>query len=450
MTTIHATDGGTVAYAKGAPEVILDACTHELTGNGPAKLTDARREALAQEARGMAAMALRVLGIARKDDSAERDAETGMTFLGLAGMIDPPRQEAKEAIARCHNAGIRVAMITGDHPVTAEAIARELGLLRKGRVVTGAELDAMNDETLRKDVHAIDVFARVSPSHKLRVVGLLQELGEITAMTGDGVNDAPALKKADIGIAMGITGTDVSKEAASMTLTDDNFASIVAAVEEGRGIFDNIRKYLLYLLSSNVAEILAIGAASAIGLPSPLTAVQILYINLVTDGLPAMALSVEAPEKDLMRRSPRDPRASVFNRAFLTLMTASSTWAAVRVLAVYSWALHTGRAVDTAMTMAFFTLMFGEFAESFVFRSLLQPTWKGLFANKWLLLAIGVQLPLIPLMYAVPVFHQALGLATLTPYDWLEVVVSALLTVVVMDTVKWILRRLQGKAGWKI
>ncbi len=341
-------------------------------------------------------------------------------------------------------------MITGDHPVTAEAIARELGLLRKGRVVTGAELDAMNDETLRKDVHAIDVFARVSPSHKLRVVGLLQELGEITAMTGDGVNDAPALKKADIGIAMGITGTDVSKEAASMTLTDDNFASIVAAVEEGRGIFDNIRKYLLYLLSSNVAEILAIGAASAIGLPSPLTAVQILYINLVTDGLPAMALSVEAPEKDLMRRSPRDPRASVFNRAFLTLMTASSTWAAVRVLAVYSWALHTGRAVDTAMTMAFFTLMFGEFAESFVFRSLLQPTWKGLFANKWLLLAIGVQLPLIPLMYAVPVFHQALGLATLTPYDWLEVVVSALLTVVVMDTVKWILRRLQGKAGWKI
>jgi Ca2+-transporting ATPase len=450
MTTIHATDGGTVAYAKGAPEVILDACTHELTGNGPAKLTDARREALAQEARGMAAMALRVLGIARKDDSAERDAETGMTFLGLAGMIDPPRQEAKEAIARCHNAGIRVAMITGDHPVTAEAIARELGLLRKGRVVTGAELDAMNDDTLRKDVHAIDVFARVSPSHKLRVVGLLQDLGEITAMTGDGVNDAPALKKADIGIAMGITGTDVSKEAASMTLTDDNFASIVAAVEEGRGIFDNIRKYLLYLLSSNVAEILAIGAASAIGLPSPLTAVQILYINLVTDGLPAMALSVEAPEKDLMRRSPRDPRASVFNRAFLTLMTASSTWAAVRVLAVYSWALYTGRAVDTAMTMAFFTLMFGEFAESFVFRSLLQPTWKGLLANKWLLLAIGVQLPLIPLMYAVPVFRQALGLATLTPYDWLEVTVSALLTVVVMDTVKWILRRLQGKAGWKI
>lgn len=450
MTTIHARGDGSVAYAKGAPEVILGACSHERTAGGVAPLTDARRQQLLLEARGMAGVALRVLGVAEKEGATVDDVETGLAFLGLVGMIDPPRSEAKEAIARCVAAGIGVKMITGDHPVTAEAIGRELGLLRKGNVVTGAELDAMPQDAFMREVRSIDIFARVSPSHKLRVVTALQELGHVVAMTGDGVNDAPALKKADIGIAMGITGTDVSKEAAAMTLTDDNFASIVAAVEEGRGIFDNIRKYLLYLLSSNVAEIVAIGAASAMGLPSPLTAVQILYINLVTDGLPAMALSVEPPENDLMRRPPRDPDAGVFNRAFLTLMSASSAWAAVRVLAVYWWALHTGRDTETAMTMAFFALMFGEFAESFVFRSLLRPTWEGLFSNKWLLLAIGLQLPLIPLMYAFPIVRQALGIASLAPYDWLEVVVSALLTVIVMDTVKFVLRGLQGRKGWAI
>lgn len=450
MTTIHARGDGSVAYAKGAPEVILSACSHERTAAGVAPLTDARRQQLLLEARGMAGVALRVLGVAEKEGATVDDVETGLAFLGLVGMIDPPRSEAKEAIARCVAAGIGVKMITGDHPVTAEAIGRELGLLRKGNVVTGAELDAMPQDTFMREVRSIDIFARVSPSHKLRVVTALQELGHVVAMTGDGVNDAPALKKADIGIAMGITGTDVSKEAAAMTLTDDNFASIVAAVEEGRGIFDNIRKYLLYLLSSNVAEIVAIGAASAMGLPSPLTAVQILYINLVTDGLPAMALSVEPPENDLMRRSPRDPDAGVFNRAFLTLMSASSAWAAVRVLAVYWWALHTGRDTETAMTMAFFALMFGEFAESFVFRSLLRPTWEGLLSNKWLLLAIGLQVPLIPLMYAIPLVREALGLAALAPYDWLEVVVSALLTVVVMDTVKFLLRRVQHRKEWAI
>jgi Ca2+-transporting ATPase len=286
MTTMHERNGNVTAYAKGAPEILLESCVSELTAAGVVPLTDARRETIAQDARGMAAVALRVLGVATKENISLEDAEKGLTFLGLVGMIDPPRSEAKEAIARCHSAGIRVAMITGDHPVTAEAIGRELGLLRKGRVVTGAELDAMNEDALRRDVHVIDIYARVSPSHKLRVVTALQALGEVVAMTGDGVNDAPALKKADIGIAMGITGTDVSKEAATMTLTDDNFASIVAAVEEGRAIFDNIRKYLMYLLSANMSEIVVMGIASVFGLPAPLTAVQILYVNLVTDGLP--------------------------------------------------------------------------------------------------------------------------------------------------------------------
>lgn len=235
-----------------------------------------------------------------------------------------------------------------------------------------------------------------------------------------------------------------------MTLTDDNFASIVAAVEEGRGIFDNIRKYLLYLLSSNFAEIAIIGVAFAANLPSPLTAVQILYINLVTDGLPAMALSVEVPERDIMHRRPRNTRSGVFNRAFLVLMASSSIWAALRVLFVYAWALHTGRTVETAMTMAFFALMFGEFAESFVFRSFLRPTWNNLFGNRWLIAAIAIQLPAIPLMFAFPTLRHALGIATLTPLDWGEVIISALLTIVVMDTVKYFLRKAQGSPKWMI
>ena len=235
-----------------------------------------------------------------------------MTFLGLLGMIDPPRSEAIAAIQKCEAAGIKVVMITGDHPLTARAVAGELGLLKANRVVTGKELDALSDEQLAIDVEQIDVYARVSPAHKLRVVTAVQKRGRVVAMTGDGVNDAPALKKADIGIAMGITGTDVSKEAAAMILTDDNFASIVAAVEEGRGIVGNIKKYLMFLLSSNIGEIGLMTGTSLLGLPLPLTAVQILYVNLATDGLPALALAVDPPEDDLMLRPPRNPRTGIF------------------------------------------------------------------------------------------------------------------------------------------
>ena len=237
-------------------------------------------------------------------------------------MSDPPRPEASRAIETCERAGIKPILITGDHALTAEAVARELGVLKRGRIVTGAELDAMSDEELQRQVEQIEVYARVSPAHKLRVVTAWQSKGHYVAMTGDGVNDAPALKKADIGVAMGITGTDVTKDAAAMTLTDDNFASIVAAVEEGRGVFSNIKKYLMYLLSSNVGEIGLMAGASLLGLPLPLTAVQILYVNLATDGLPALALAVDPPEADLMRRPPRDPRAGIFTRPVVTLMLA--------------------------------------------------------------------------------------------------------------------------------
>ncbi|HSO59514.1 MAG TPA: HAD-IC family P-type ATPase, partial [Desulfobacterales bacterium] len=274
MTTLHDAPAGVVAYAKGAPEMLLNSCALQLTESGETLLDAAGKEKFLEAARRMAMEALRVLAIAYKPGAAIEDAEREMTFLGLVGMIDPPRPEAKAAIQTCEQAGIKTVMITGDHPLTAQAVARELGLLKTGRVVTGAELEAMSDVEFEREAEKIDVYARVSPAHKLRVVSALQKKGHIVAMTGDGVNDAPALKKADIGVAMGITGTDVSKEAAAMTLTDDNFASIVAAVEEGRGIFGNCKKYLMYLLSANTSELLIMVGAALLGLPMPLTAVQ--------------------------------------------------------------------------------------------------------------------------------------------------------------------------------
>ncbi len=444
MTTIHARGDSSVAYAKGAPEVLLDACAHEWTAGGAVPLTEARRQELALEARGMAAVALRVLGVAEKEHATVDDAEMGLTFLGLVGMIDPPRLEAKEAIARCVAAGIGVKMITGDHPVTAEAIGRELGLLRKGTVVTGTELDAMDEGTFKRELRSIDIFARVSPSHKLRVVTALQELGEVTAMTGDGVNDAPALKKADIGIAMGITGTDVSKEAASMMLTDDNFASIVAAVEEGRAIFDNIRKYLMYLLSANMAEIIVMGIASAFGMPAPLTAVQILYVNLVTDGLPAMALAVDPVERDLMHRPPRDPRKSIFSPIVLALMGTSALYAAAATLSVFLWALGTGRSSTTATTMTFMTLMLMEFCKAYVFRHPLRSAFRSPFGNAWLNASVLAQLLPAGLILTVPFLQNAFSTEPIDRIEWIVVLVAVAGLLPVMELAKFVLRRTKG------
>jgi Ca2+-transporting ATPase len=280
-------------------------------------------------------------------------------------------------------------MITGDHPVTAQAVARELGLLNNGgRVVTGAELEEMSDELLVRDVQDISVYARVSPAHKLRVVGAWQKRGHIAAMRGDGVNDAPALKKADIGIAMGITGTDVTKEAAAMTLIDDNFASIVAAVEEGRGVFGNIKKYLMYLLSSNIGEIGLMAGSALLGLPLPLTAVQILYVNLATDGLPALALSVDPPENDLMKRDPRDPRSGIFTRPVVTLMILGGLWSTLVNLGLFTWAVQSGRSLAQAMTMTFVSLVLIQFFKAYNYRSDRISVLKKPFANKWLNLAI--------------------------------------------------------------
>ncbi len=444
MTTIHEAGGKLTAYAKGAPEIILDGCDFLLTANGIAPLDASGRELILTQAQILASEALRVLGVASKSDVTLENAEHGMTFLGLAGMIDPPRPEAKAAIALCSEAGIHTVMITGDHPVTARAVAYELGMLQHGgHVVTGAELEEITDDQLLHDVENISVYARVSPLHKLRVVTAWQARGHIAAMTGDGVNDAPALKKADIGIAMGITGTDVTKEAAAMTLTDDNFASIVAAVEEGRGVFGNIKKYLMYLLSSNIGEIGLMAGAALLGLPMPLTAVQILYVNLATDGLPALALSVDPPEKDLMRRKPRDPRTGVFTRPVVVLMVMGGLWSAIINLGLFTWALNSGRSINEAMTMTFVSLVLIQFFKAYNFRSDRHSVLDKPFMNKWLNLAVGWEIILLILIVYLPFLHEAFSTYSLPWIDWLIVGGLAVTIVPVLEVTKWAERR-----GW--
>lgn len=443
MTTLHSVAEGVTAYAKGAPEVILDSCERQSTADGETRIDAASRTVILETVRHMASEGLRVLAVADKADATLENAERDMTFLGLVGLIDPPRPEAKAAIQTCEHAGIRVVMITGDHPITAQAIARELGLLKTSRVTSGADLEAMSEAEFARDVENIDIYARVSPVHKLRVVTALQQKGHIVAMTGDGVNDAPALKKADIGIAMGITGTDVAKEAAAMTLTDDNFASIVAAVEEGRGIFGNIKKYLMYLLSSNIGEIGLMAGATLLGLPLPLTAVQILYVNLATDGLPALALAVDPPEPYLMRRKPRNPRTGIFTRPVITLMTVGGLWSMLVNLGLFAWALNSGRGTAEAITMTFVSLVLIQFFKAYNFRSdrlsvLIRP-----FANRWLNWAILWEIVLLFVVVYVPALHEPLGTFSLPLVDWVIVVGLALTISPVLEAAKWMERR-----GW--
>ncbi|MGQ9548320.1 MAG: cation-translocating P-type ATPase [Roseiflexus sp.] len=445
MTTLHQTAKGATAYAKGAPEVILEGCNFVLSTDGIQPLNDDGRKQIMRQAQEMASQALRVLGVAFKPGATPDNAATGMTFLGLIGMIDPPRPEARDAIATCVQAGIRPVMITGDHPLTAQAIARDLGLLDGGRIVAGAELETMSDEQLKRQVQNIGVYARVSPAYKLRVVTAWQANGHIVAMTGDGVNDAPALKRADIGVAMGITGTDVTKEAAAMTLTDDNFASIVAAVEEGRGVFSNIKKYLMYLLSSNIGEIGLMAGATLLGLPLPLSAVQILYVNLATDGLPALALAVDPPEEDLMKRKPRNPRVGIFTRPVVTLMTLGGVWSALINLGLFIWALNSGRGLEQAMTMTFVALVLIQFFKAYNFRSDRHSVLRRPFANKWLNLAIIWELILLSLIVYLPFLHDAFGTYALSVTDWLIVAGLAVTVVPVLEIAKWMERR--GRFG---
>jgi Ca2+-transporting ATPase len=443
FTTLHDTPRSVVAFAKGAPEVILESCTRQLSATGATELDTDARQALLAAAQQLAGEALRVLAIARRSDATLETAEREMTFLGLVGMIDPPRPEVKRAVQTCVEAGVKPVMITGDHPVTAQAIARELGMLTTGRAITGAELEAMDDAELDHQVEDIQVYARVSPAHKLRVVTAFQHRGHSVAMTGDGVNDAPALKKADIGIAMGITGTDVTKEAAAMTLTDDNFASIVSAVEEGRGVFGNIKKYLMYLLAANLGEIGLLVGASLLGKPLPLSAVQILYVNLATDGLPAIALSVDPPERDLMSRPPRGRETGIFSRPVVTLIVIGGVASSLITLGHFTWALSSGIVLAEAMTMTFATLVLIEFFKAYSYRSDRHSVLEGILANKWLNLAILWELLMLALVINVPFLRDAFGTTSLSAEEWLRIGGLAFLIVPVLETTKWLLRR-----GW--
>ena len=390
----------------------------------------------------MASRALRVLALADREQPRPADGtyeEAGLTFAGLVGMIDPPRDEVKEAVRKCRDAGIRPIMITGDHPATALAIARELHIAAENdRVVTGQELNDMSDDDLAAAVDQIPVYARVSAEHKLRVVQAWKSRGQVVAMTGDGVNDAPAVKAADIGIAMGVAGTDVTKEASDMVLTDDNFASIVNAVEEGRGIFDNIQKFVHYLLSCNAGEVLLMFFAALIGWPVPLMAIQILWINLVTDGLPALALGMEPPERDIMSRKPRPPREPVITLERGLLILFHGTLVAA-VAAIGFWVVYQGDEghLARARTVAFCITAYAQLFYSVGCRSQRYTMPElGLFSNPHLFWAIAVsgllQLSVVTLPFAQPVFEVATHLG----WEWALVFGLALAPVTIVEATK--------------
>lgn len=452
MTTIHRSPRNQIAFMKGAPEVVLQASGSFSRGGKEERLTPQVRERILDVAHEMAGEALRVLGLAYRTlpDGEELDEsiEEGMVFLGLVGMIDPPREEVKEAITTCEEAGIKTVMITGDHQVTAEAIAAELGIKKGRAVVNGHQLDQLGQREYDAMIEGVDVYARVSPAHKLKIVTALQSRNHVVAMTGDGVNDAPALKQADIGIAMGITGTDVTKEAADMVLTDDNFASIVAAVEEGRGIYGNIKKYLIYLLSCNLGEILLMAAAILfgpfLGLPAgviPLIAIQILYVNLATDGLPAIALSLDPPEADLMERAPRPKGETVFTPAVLRYLVGAGVWTAVVALAVFIWAIHAGRGEVEARALCFVTLILVQFFNAFNCRSERRSLFLiGVFANWWLWLAILWECAILALLLYVPILQRSFRTFPLDAGDWLIVIASASTIFIAAEVYKVIMR----------
>lgn len=396
---------------KGAPDVLLEQCTHALWNGKVTLLTSDIQQKILKANDNLAGMALRNLALAYRDVSGteaiinEAQAERKLIFVGLYGMIDPPREEVKQAIAECKRAGIKTVMITGDHQKTAEAIAARLGILTKGSLsLNGKQLQQLSDKEFSEVVDKVSVYARVSPEHKLRIVKALQEKGHVVAMTGDGVNDAPAIKAADIGIAMGITGTDVAKEASSLILSDDNFSTIKAAIEEGRNIYENIRKFIRYMLASNVGEILVMFFAMLMGLPLPLVPIQILWVNLVTDGLPAMALGVDKSEKNVMSQPPRDRRESIFARGLAWKIVSRGLLIGLATLAAFWITLENGPDnLTKAQTIAFTTLVMAQLIHVFDCRSERSIFSRNPFENVWLILAVIVStLMLLGVMYIEP------------------------------------------------
>lgn len=421
--------GKRLLFVKGAPDIILSKCRSVQTPEGAQPLAGPARARIEHACDEMADGALRVLAMAWRELPEGRFAqkpgelECSLTFAGLMGMIDPPRREAFAAVRKCVRAGIRPVMITGDHKKTAAAIAKELGILRgSDGIVTGSELDAMSDEALARAVKRTTVFARVSPGHKLRIVRSFKRAGNVVAMTGDGVNDAPAVKEADIGVSMGQTGTDVTKEASSIILLDDNFATMVAAVEEGRVIYSNIRKFIRYLLSCNIGEILTMFVGMLMGLPVVLLPIQILWVNLATDGLPAIALGLEPPDDDVMEQKPRGMNESVFSHGLLGMMLFRGCIIGLSTLGVFVSVLHMGGGLTEARTAAFMTLVAVQLIHVFECKSEhLTLPHIPLFNNPWLILAVLVSVALMLAVVCVPALFPIFGTAPLTLGAWLRV-----------------------------
>jgi Ca2+-transporting ATPase len=452
MSTVHSDterQERLVVFTKGAPDVLLGRCTQELVGDAPRPLTETRRAELRQVNDQLAGEALRTLGIAFRTVPADafehteidETIEQELVFAGLVGIIDPPRPEATGAVARAKSAGIRPMMITGDHPRTAQVIAADLGLADDGRVVTGPEIERMSNEALGREVARASVFARVNPEHKLRIVQALRGQGAVVAMTGDGVNDAPALKTADIGVAMGVTGTDVSKGAADIVLADDDFATIVAAVEEGRTIFANIRKFLRYLLSSNLGEVMAMFFGVLLGksiglvpngalLVLPLQATQLLWINLISDGAPALALGLDPAEGGVMRRPPRPTGERVIPRGMWGGIVLIGATTAAATLFALDCALPGGLVAGTGtmrygQTMAFTTLALAQVFNVFNARSERESAFRGLLSNRWLLGAVALTvLSQVAVIY-VPFLQLAFSTVSLRGADWLRCLLYA-------------------------
>jgi Ca2+-transporting ATPase len=469
--------GWDVIAVKGAPDIVLTLCSkYQGMDDKPRDLTDEMRKQILAANDAMTKDALRVLGFAYRlekdvpnniEEVKTEDLEKDLVFVGLMGMIDPPRTEVKPALEKARHAGIRTVMITGDFPNTARAIAESIGLLRPGKgVMTGAELDKIDDTQLKAVIEDTDVFARVSPEHKMRIVDALQANDEVVAMTGDGVNDAPAIKRADIGVAMGITGTDVAKGTADMVLTDDNYASIVSAVEQGRIIYSNIRKFVFFLLSSNVAEIMIIFLATLAGLPAPLTAIQLLWLNLITDGAPALALAMEKGDPDIMDQKPRAKSEPIVNRSMgigIVVQTFAQTGAVLTAFIMgLAWHLEQGaiipdganllsyvlnhdwRGVDvqTAETMAFVTLSLAELFRAYTVRSERASIFKvGLFSNRYMQYAVGLSIALLLIVCAVPFLQPIFNTHFLSGREWSLVLGLALIPAVSEEITKFFLRR---------
>ncbi len=423
-------NGRQFVITKGAPDVLVKICKTVLWDEKRHFMSNEKNQEISASIEGLASKALRTIAIGFKEIAAntlilhENEAEKDLVFIGLQGMIDPPRPEVKEAVKECKEAGISTVMITGDHVITAKAIAKQLGILSdNSKVLDGQTLSEMNDKELDEIVNDVSVFARVSPEHKLKIVKALQNNGHIVAMTGDGVNDAPAIKAADIGIAMGITGTDVAKEASALVLLDDNFATIKAAIKEGRNIYENIRKFIRYLLASNVGEILVMLFAMLLGLPLPLVPIQILWVNLVTDGLPAMALGLDDPEGDVMKRMPRNPKEGVFSRGLGWKVVSRGFLIGLVTLLAFIMAYHAHPdELEYAQTIAFSTLVLAQLIHVFDCRSEKSIFARNPFGNKFLVFAVISSLILLFVVIYYPPLQPIFHTVPVEMHDWFIIV----------------------------